>query len=243
MTVANMEEQIKMLLELQALDLEISSKKRMLNEIPESIKELDDLIESKSSNLKKLEEDLKSTQLKRKEKETELASKEASIKKYQGQLFQVKTNKEYTALENEIASIKADNSLLEEDILRFFDEADVLSKEIDKEKELLALEKKKIDAQKVTMESERKKAEDEFKELQGKREGFSKNIDRNVLSTYERILENRSELAMVPIVRGTCGGCNMNLPPQVINEVRLKKDLVFCGNCSRILYYEDKVGI
>ena len=238
MVVANMEEQIKMLLELQVLDLEIFSKKKILDEMPEAMKELDDLLELKSSNLKKLEEDLKALQLKRKEKETDLASKEASIKKYQGQLFQIKTNKEYTALENEIAVIKADNSLLEEDILKFFDDADSLGQEIDKEKELLVSEKTKTDEQKGAMASEIKKAEGEFNELRGKRQGFCDKIDKKILYRYERILENRNGRAMVPIVEGNCGGCHMNLPPQVINEVRLKKDLVFCGNCARILYIE-----
>ena len=36
-----------------------------------------------------------------------------------------------------------------------------------------------------------------------------------------------------------CGGCNMNLPPQVINEIMMKKNLIFCESCARILYIEE----
>jgi predicted nucleic acid-binding Zn-ribbon protein len=29
----------------------------------------------------------------------------------------------------------------------------------------------------------------------------------------------------------------MILPPQFINDVRREEDIIFCPNCSRILYY------
>jgi len=41
---------------------------------------------------------------------------------------------------------------------------------------------------------------------------------------------------MVKLVNGACQGCNMNVPPQVINEVKMKNELIICENCSRILY-------
>ncbi|MBN1353804.1 MAG: hypothetical protein JW994_03950 [Candidatus Omnitrophica bacterium] len=236
MAIANVEEQIKMLIELQELDREIFNRKRALEIIPEKIKELDAMMDSKTNAMKNLDEEYKKIQLKRKEKEVELDSKEQSIKKYQSQLYQVKTNKEYSSLEKEIASIKADNSLLEEEIITLLDNAEGIQKEIAKEKAIFEEEKKKIDGQKREVEEEKKTAEAELKGLNGKREEFTARIDKNILAKYERILHNKDGLAMVPIVEGACGGCNMNLPPQVVNETQLKKDFTFCGNCARMLY-------
>jgi predicted nucleic acid-binding Zn-ribbon protein len=44
---------------------------------------------------------------------------------------------------------------------------------------------------------------------------------------------------VVPIAGDSCQGCFRILPPQVINEVRMKTELVVCENCTRILYVEE----
>ena len=108
----NLEEQLKLLVELQGLDTQILRIERDLESIPQELKKMDDAFEEKKSDLKKLEEDLKALLMKRKEKEIDLESKEGSIRKFQSQLYQIKTNKEYAALEGEIARTRADNSLI-----------------------------------------------------------------------------------------------------------------------------------
>ena len=117
----NLEEQIKLLVELQGLDTQIFKLEDELESIPKEIKDKEDDFKEKSGNLKKLEDNLRALQVKRKEKEVELETKEGSIKKYQTQMFQVKTNKEYTAFQEEIGRARADNSLIEEDIIRLLE--------------------------------------------------------------------------------------------------------------------------
>lgn len=236
MTTVNMVDQIKMLIELQEIDTEIFAKKEILEDIPERIKVIDEALKEKATYLKGLEEESKKLQMKRKEKEIELETKENTIKKYQTQLFQVKTNEEYSSLEKEIGGAKADSSVLEEEIIGLLDQIDEVRKNIAKEKEILGGEEKKAAEENRKIDAEKKQNEAEFNDLSSKRKNFAEKIEKNVLSKYERILHNREGLALVPVVGGACGGCNMNLPPQVINEAKLKSDLTFCGNCARILY-------
>ena len=59
--------------------------------------------------------------VRQKEKENDLLSREEKIKKLMAQLYSLKSNKEYQAMEMEIKGLKADKSLLEDDILRCFD--------------------------------------------------------------------------------------------------------------------------
>ena len=68
----------------------------------------------------------KSIQLKRKELELEMKAGEDDIAKSNIQLTQLKTNKEYQIKLNEIASIKADKSIIEEKILLSYDAADAV---------------------------------------------------------------------------------------------------------------------
>ena len=73
-------------------------------------------------------------------------------------------------------------------------------------------------------------------ELDAKRAGFIQDIDKGILSKYEKILENRGGTALGRVNGEFCGACHMTLRPQVINEAKLKKNPVFCENCARILY-------
>ena len=235
----NLADEIKKLIELQDIDSEIYKINTELEDMPHRLEAYDEIIKDKERIFKDSEEKFKKVELERKQKEMDLKTKEDQIKKQQGQLFQIKTNKEYAALEKEIGSAKADNSILEEDILKLFDKGDEVKKEIQENKKIYDAEKSKIEAEKKTMEDHKKEIEKELTRLEAQRSEFTKAINKNVLNKYERILNGREGLAMAHIEGDACGGCNMNLPPQVINEAKLKKELIFCGNCSRILYSKE----
>lgn len=236
---ANIADQIKLLVELQGLDTQIFRLTAEIDAIPQRIKESDDAFREKTANLKQLEDDLKSLQVKKKEREGALEAGEGTIKKYQGQLGQVKTNKEYSALLDEINRVKADDSLVEETILNLMDEIDAANKKIAAEKEFLRQEEQKL-------AGEKKELNEESARLTAERGGYEKaraelaaRIDKKILDKYTRIVTNRDGLAVVAVANDTCQGCFRVMPPQVINEVRLRTSVVICENCARILYVED----
>jgi predicted nucleic acid-binding Zn-ribbon protein len=237
--MVNLEEQVKLLVELQDLDTQIFKRERDLLDMPENLSILDEAFKSKMSNLKALEDNLKSLQVKRKDKENDLESKEGSMKKLQTQLYQLKTNKEYTTMQGEIARIKADNSLIEEDILKILDQIDIENQRITKEKEFLKGEEAKLNEEKRKVEEETKRINLEVDSLKRQRTSLVEKIDKKVLAKYDRIIKSKDGLAVVPVAGESCQGCFRILPPQVINEIRMKKDLVFCENCARILYLEE----
>ena len=139
-------------------------------------------------------------------------------------------------MEKEIASAKADNSLIEEEIIKVLDQIDEIQKRIVQEKELLRVEELKIAEEKKNIDADKKIKEANYAEIDIRRKAFAESINKSILARYDRILHNKDGLAMVPVISDACGGCNMNLPPQVVNEAKLMQDLTFCGNCARILY-------
>jgi predicted nucleic acid-binding Zn-ribbon protein len=177
--------------------------------------------------------------MKRKEKEMDLESKEGSIKKFQSQLNQVKTNKEYAALEGEIGRTRADNSLIEEDILKIFDQMDAENQKISKEKEFLKAEEGKLDEHKKKFGEEVSRIKAESEGLNAQRTALAGKIERTVLAKYDRIVKSKGGLAVVPVAGDSCQGCFRILPSQVIHEIRTKEALVCCGSCARILYLEE----
>ncbi|NQT46640.1 MAG: hypothetical protein HQ593_04085 [Candidatus Omnitrophica bacterium] len=234
-----LEEQIKLLIELQKFDSDIYKLKGELDTIPVHMRGLEEDFEGKKAALNAAQDHLKNIQVKRKEKEGDLQVKEGVIKKHQAQLYQVKTNKEYSALQQEIGGLKADCSVIEEDVIKYLDEIDEAQKRIEKEKELLSVQENKFKEEKKIKESEAKKIQADIDSLNNERKSLAEKVDKQTLSRYERILIGKGGLAVVPVVGDACGGCHMNLPPQVVNEAKMRIELVFCGTCARILYAGD----
>ncbi len=230
---------IDALKELQKIDAEIFKIKSDLEEKPQEIKKLEDDYNALCRSLKESEDELKKVQLEHKEKELELQSREEVVKKQKGQLFQVKSNKELYALQLEIEKENADNSLLEDAILVILEKIDKIKQTIDQEKAILAQEQAKLNKNKADIELDIKQLNEKLEVLNSARKrAVEAGIDPQVLELYERILENKGELAIVPVNGEICSGCFRSVRPQVVNELRLGK-LKTCENCARILYVEN----
>lgn len=239
MAQVSIKDQVKKLVDLQTIDAEIYRFKKDLEEKPAFIAQLQGAFEEKKASLKALEERLKTLQLNHKTLEIELQTKEGDITKTNAQLSQLKTNKEYQAKLTEIEGIKADKSIVEEKILLMYDEIDGIKGDIAKEKNILAEEEKKFFGQKKEIEDAIKEIEEKVKILTMKRSQILPEVDKNSLSRYERILQNKKGLAIVPVKGNSCGGCFMNVPEQVINDIKMHDKLILCEMCARILYLED----
>ncbi len=239
MPQVSIKDQLKKLVELQAIDAERYRHKVELEEKPAALEELRKAFEEKKVNLKSLEDRSKTIQVDRKSKELELQAKEGEIAKSNAQLSLLKTNKEYQAKMAEIESFKADKSIIEEKILLLYDSGDIINSEIAKEKSILAEEEKNYLNQKKIVEDAVKEIEEKLKVLEMKRSQVSPEIDKANLNRYERVLENKKGLAIVPVKGNSCGGCFMNVPEQSINEIKMHDKLTFCEMCARILYLED----
>ncbi len=239
MPEVSIKEQLKKLLDLQTVDFEIYNLRRELREKPVYIENLRNIYEEKKAGLKALEDKLRGVLVERKAEELELQTKEGDIVKSNNQLFQLKTNKEYQAKMVEIENLKADKSIIEEKILLLYEETDKISAFSEKEKTFLKQEEEKYITQKKQVDDSIKGIQDRLSVLEAKRSQITPDILKTNLSRYERILENKDGLAMVPVKSDACGGCFMNVPAQVVNEIKMHDKLIFCEICSRILYLED----
>ena len=163
------------------------------------------------------------------------------MKKLNIQLYQLKTNKEYETMQHEINGLKADCSVLEEEIIKLMDEVEEAESNIANEQKQLEEKQQQVDSEIKKIEDEIKSIERELVKEEEKRKQIAVEVDPKILSNYERILEVKDGLAIVPVVNNSCGGCYMQLPPQVINEIKLKNEIIYCQICSRILY--DKASL
>lgn len=241
MPTVDIGEQLKALIELQAVDQQLYDLRRQRQAKPVQIEQLKAAQLAERQRVKAAEEQAKTLQVTRAHMEGDLAAKEGAVKKLQMQLYQVKTNKEYTALQHEIAGLKADNSVLEEEILKVMEQVDQRKAATAAAGEALKAQEARTATVIATVEREMADLDAAIAKLQEARRAIAPRVDPKVLARYERIVEKKDGLGLVPlhVEREACGGCHMNVPPQTINEIRLKERLIACESCARLLYYPE----
>jgi len=239
LSTIDLKSQINYLSKLQTIDSEIYALRAEKESKPLEIKALEASFEEKKEHLASLEKELLDLQKQRKDKELELASKEEGTKKLQTQLYSLKTNKEYQTMLQQIQDAKADASVVEDKILELFEQTDSLKTETEREKQRLKEEEKMFLEQKKKLEDRIKEIEDRLAQLEALRIQIMPDIEPKILAQYERILLNRDGLAIASVKDNTCKGCNMFVPPQVINLIKMYERIVTCEVCNRILYIEE----
>lgn len=235
----DLKSQLSSLIKLQIVDSEIYTLGAEKASKPEQIKAAEAAFEVKKTSLAELDKKLLDLQKQRKDKELDLGSKEEAAKKLQGQLYSLKTNKEYQTMLQQIQDALANASVIEDKILELFDKADAVRIEADKEKLRLKEEERVFLGQKKEVEGRLKEIDDRLAQLGAQRKQASPDIDPKVLSQYERILASRDGLAIVIVKGNSCGGCNMFVPPQVINLIKMYEHIITCEMCNRILYIDE----
>ena len=227
---------IELLRRLQDLDSNLYELRRQEEQKPLELEQFKQRLAEQEAKAKAAEAHLTILQLQHKEQDIELSTKESHVKKLQLQLFQVKTNKEYTAIQHEIEQGKADISLVEEHILMLLDAIEQATRDHRTQLAQVTAQQTALREHEARVTQELARLAEETAVLEQQRQEVTPLVQREALSMYERVLANREGLAMVPLVNESCGGCHMVQPPQIVSEAYLKAKLVTCDSCNRILY-------
>ena len=228
---------LERLVELQRLDSEIAEVEAAAAAIPGVIRRIEEqLMKAKAALDAVTAETDRMTKLRR-QQERELEEVTDQLKKRQSRLFEIKTNQEYSAVLKEIEGLKHKVSVLEEAILVLLDQIEVeLKARAEEEQRVRSSEAEALrDTQRK--EAELRQLRGRLSELQGAREGRSKNVESSLLQQYLRLLKSRAGLAVAPVRDGSCEGCHVALTPQLYSEVRRNEEILTCERCSRILYW------
>lgn len=235
---------IEKLKELQEIDLRINrlnkicvEKSASIDGKREEIRTLQQIINGKKEKAKQLKIEIDT-------KDLDLKINEEKANKLNVQLNTVRTNKEYSILSNEIKAVKADNDVIEDVLLNFFNQNDMIQKEM-KELEIKIKEKNnEINALTAVINDEISQIKKEIDNNCQIRTKNAEEIDSEALNKYEKIMNSKPDLtALAKVVDFTCGSCNMDVPRQQVNEILRGKQMICCKSCSRILYIDLANGL
>lgn len=233
---------MKTLLRLQDLDLKIEACKAREAEIPKQKSKFEVQRKRLLAELGEREEVLKQLQLEQRSCEGEIEQKQAQAQKYDSQLFAVKKNEEYQALLHEIDVIKKGVAAKEERIIAIMLELDDAKARLAEDRKRIEAELAELDRLSAEVDHELDEAVAARKQLEADREPVLGQVPSSLLQKYQRIrASKRTGPALVPLRGETCSGCNMSVPPQVVNEVLdLEKNYErTCAHCGRLLYNKE----
>ena len=178
--------------------------------------------------------------------ELELRQREAEVSKYRAALNTAKTNKEYSVFLTQINTLKADNSKLEEQVLKIMQEVDLIKADADKVQQQAQAEQARLAEIEKVSSDEVKRLTAMLQSLTAQREEAAKAVAPEYLAAFDRIAENYDGDAMAAIESHgkrpphdyVCGGCYMSLNAEHVNALRTRDDIRTCDNCGRILYLQ-----
>ncbi|MFC1725519.1 zinc ribbon domain-containing protein [candidate division KSB1 bacterium] len=214
----------------QLRDIEISK-----GDLPREVTELNNQIVALEKDINDM--GIESEDLKQKIKETEkiLVAAQASLKKYQTQLYDVKTNKEYDAITMEIESATNEINSSETMLLEFEDKIDSENEKLTETKNEYGKLQKELAEKEKELTELIKKSEEKERILEHEREKIVMVLKSSLLKKYERIRNAKNGLAVARVERGACGGCKRIIPPQKIVEINKLDELITCEICGRVL--------
>jgi predicted nucleic acid-binding Zn-ribbon protein len=229
---------LEKLLVVQDRDRRIAQLKAESARIPAEIAAAEQRVKTEAARLESAKTELKRIETERKKLEIDADAKRQQITKYRTQLNLIKSNTEYQALLKEIAKSEADIRSVEDVELEFMEKLDRLQPALKQEQALLKDLTAKGEAEKIDLQKRAKLMAEELVQLRSERETLITAVDPDVLSRYERLLRSKGDLAIVPIKHGNCGGCHLNIPPQVAHNAKNGTELASCSYCGRILYWQ-----
>lgn len=227
------------LLDVQKVDLRIRDLETEAAAIPRQIEEWDSALNAEKEELAEMEAEVEEIRKEQRHLERQLDQKQQSLSKYNAQLPQIKTNREYKAILVEIDMVEKDISDIEEKVLTKMDEIERINARAKKKEAEIKKAEEDIEKEKEKLRQRQKALQDSLEGTRSQREDFVSTVDNSLLSQYDRIRVRKGGVAVARISDESCGACHMALPPQVVNEV-IGGKIKSCPSCSRLLYWDEE---
>lgn len=223
------------ILTVQQFDMKLRDLETKYRTIPGERAKLREEYEAAKAQLAGARENAAKASQNLKQTEADIEAQNDKIRKLLTQSALVKKNDEYQAMMKDIEDTKARISELETRVIELLDVQEAAGKALaDQEKEFAATEKQ-IREELAEFEKLIETIKADAVKLKNEKKQFMTRVELNVLNAYQNILTRDKGKPVVPIVNGSCGNCSLKVTPQLINEAK-KGNLVFCDNCSHMLY-------
>jgi uncharacterized protein len=229
---------LERLIALQQLESAIADARSRIAAHPQRLTAADDRLAQTKHALDAVKQRLKENQEARRELEKNAALYQGRLTKFRDQLSEVKTNREYQAMQHEITTAQADLGAAEEKVLERMMDADAITIDLKRAEATLAKDQKEVEAEKKALTEELAATERELEASSAARDTLLRETSPQLIDLFLQVSRARKGIAICSATRdGLCSVCHVRLRPPVFQKVRHNDSIVQCEVCQRILYY------
>lgn len=233
-----MDGNLQTLIDLQAIDTRIAALEADAARLPKEIAAIHAAVEDAKKQVDQTKTRLDAARKDQRAKEKDLEVVQAKRVKNEARLYEVKTNKEYSAVLIEIEEIKQEKARMEEEVLVLMEAQERLTGEIRDAERRFKERESQGRGEEATLKEQLRGIETDLAAVRTERKELAGKLPANILSDYDRILRARGGLALVPVAKPNfCGACRMTITPQRLQELRAQSSLIPCESCGRYLYW------
>ena len=234
-----MNAQLSLLVQLQQYDLKIHQLDVQRQQIPVLLTEARLPLDQANSRLEERNAVIAKATADRRSGEQDLEEHESHVQKLRTRLMELKSNKEYQAHLFEIDLAKKKKDSLEERVLMAMERIEEKQKELQEVQQLVEEASQSYHQENAQLEAKALELEKELGELKTEKEKVFPLLEKPVYKRYTALKTTLKIRVVAPIRGGTCGGCQLQVPPQLVADVKRADQLLTCPYCFRILYSED----
>ena len=240
----SVEEKLQSLYQLQTMLTEIDKIKTLRGELPLEVQDLEDEIAGLTTRIEKASSDVVEMTKGVAENKNVIEVSKAQIAKYQEQQDHVSNNREFDSLNKEIEFKNLEVELAEKRIREFTYAINAKKEEIENNKALVEEKKQDLEIKKSELQEIIEENRQEEERLRERCKALELNIEPRLLQSFKRIRNNtRNGLGIVYVQRESCGGCFNKIPPQRQLDIRMRKKIIVCEYCGRIMIDPELAGV
>jgi predicted nucleic acid-binding Zn-ribbon protein len=230
--------QLKTLIDLQGVDTRIAALEAEAARLPREIASIHATLQGMKQEVDAGKTRLDAAKKDQRAREKDLEVVQAKRSKTEGRLYEVKTNKEYSAVLAEIEDIKQEKGHVEEEILVLMESQERLAADIKDAESRFKIREAQGKQEEAAFQEKLREVESELALVRAERAELARQLPPAVLADYDKLLKARGGLALAQVIKpNLCGGCRMTVTPQRLQELRAQSALLPCESCGRYLYW------
>lgn len=233
---------IKHLIELQAIDLHLNDLGTLLASFPKRLAEAEAGVARARQQLAAAKEALTGSLKDRRRYDMDVEQWKERVRKYKDQIYEVKTNEAYKALQHEIQAAEAEIAKAEDRLLERMVAAEEYERQVKAAEQALKQIEAGAQAERQAIEAEQAAAQKDLERNLANRQQATSTVPEDLLDHYQRIARRHNGVALAEVREETCTMCRVRVRPHVYQELRREgsEEIFHCESCTRILYCSEQ---
>ena len=218
----------------------VQEREKKRDTVPSDLVEVDREYQEKVQAVAGLKDRLVQAELERRKAEGELTDHKEKLKKYQTQLRNVQSSREYSAALNEIDAVEKSIRTTEDRFLELEEEIETARADLTNREASLPAETEQHEEKLKDWRAEQRAINDELAGARDEIQKLESEIPPRDRAEFHRLVDKKHGLAVVLVVGGSCSACHVKVRPAAMQQLKQGREIIYCDSCKRILYYEPR---